>query len=138
MTTAASVTFHDWRFIPLHDEELAVRFRTNLNSPVQAPWTIDERVTIPETQGPYQQVYRQRGRARVVDLEVTFSEIDGRDARGWRDLVLQHIEAGTEGYLKSPHGDVWKGVLLAPSGQSRVGPEWETVRFKFRETGRVP
>lgn len=130
----ASVTYDEWRFSPV-DGRPEIRFRFDSS----VSWRPEEDVQVPRTQSRYRRTYRNPAFARVADIQARFKDgEDGLAVREQRERLLQYIEQGVVGWLRGPHGDCWRGVLL----QSQVQPSphfaRETVACVFRETREAP
>jgi hypothetical protein len=124
----AAVTWNDWVFRPVDGSALV----TFAGGPARAPWTQQQAITEAETQSAYRREYVGPYQARRVDLSATFglsSETPYQTRERLRAMALNR----TEGWLKSPSGDVMRGRLRDLSGEINTATKWESLRLQFVE-----
>jgi hypothetical protein len=128
----ASVSWSDWVFRPVDGSPL-VTFSLGINQPAKVSWHQNQEINVPQTQSTLRRRYIGPYQARTADIAAAFGNSNGT-AYSQREALRGYILAGAEGWLKSPSGDVWKGVLEDIGGSIATAPKWEEFACKFRET----
>jgi hypothetical protein len=132
-TVTALVSWSDWVFRPVDGSALIVFS----GGPAKAPWAQGQDINEPPTQSALRREYVGAYVARKVDLTSLFGPSNGVTAFTTREILRGYVLSRTEGWLKSPGGDVMRGKLQGMGGEERLPTPWQDVRLGFKEMRKV-